>query len=179
MYIKKYKMLFYALWLITEISVKIIYDLFIVKNIKIWFHSFWKGTSFIYKTPFVCLTFTYVLETAKWKDCRPTYHLMTSANGILSYVLTNKCYFLTWWMIINRTLALLYLMTIGIFMYSQTKRVTEQIAHKNQYIVRHSKQIPLLFIQCKICWMWNIFMYTFVTVFLYAKIIAESWPGLS
>ena len=49
-----------------------------------------------FKTPFVCLKCTFVLENVNWKQFKPTYHLMISDIDILTCILTNKCYFLTW-----------------------------------------------------------------------------------
>ena len=67
---------------------------------------------------------TYVLETAKWKHCKLIDHLMTSDIGVLSCVLTNKCYFLTW---MDDCQPLLYT-KFGDFRYIHVQSI-EQITH--------------------------------------------------
>ena len=74
---------------------KFIFDIFTVKNIKYNFNLLEKEL-FIYRTPFVCLSYTYVLETVNYKLWKQTYHLITNDNDVLSCILTNKCYFRTW-----------------------------------------------------------------------------------
>ena len=120
------------------------------------------------------IVLTYLLETVIWKHCKPTYHLMTSETGILSCILTSKINVISKheWIIINLNLAL-NLMTLGISMYSQTKTAIEQISHKTVYCSA-SKQIPLLLSSARFIESEDIFIQTFVTVFIYTKIIAKS-----
>ena len=93
-------------------------------------HYFGKRNHFI---SFLIFCASIVLETVDWKHCKPTYHLMNNGIGVLSCVLTNKCYFQTW-KDVHQPKSCAKFDDFRYIHYSQTKSVIEQISHKNSIL---------------------------------------------
>ena len=123
--------------------------------------------SFLIKPPLCASNVLIYLKNITWKHSKPAYHLMT--GDIYRPSMRFNIFSEYGWPIINLNLNKIKFDDFRYILVKSNKNSNWTNHSQKQYIVRLVNKYPFSLFSAKICWKWNIFIHTFVTVFICSR----------